>query len=60
MSARNRARARTTVGAALLLGAAWWAGRLVGQHRRARRRLTPDPAFTFSVRHPDAEQELTA
>ena len=59
MATRHRVRVRTTVCGALLLGIAWWAGRLLGQHRRARKRLATEPAFTFSVRHPD-DQELTA
>jgi hypothetical protein len=58
--AARRARARTTVLAAVLLGLAWWAGRVLGQHRRARKQPGVEPAYTFSVRHPDADQELTA
>lgn len=40
MSARGkRAAARTTLGAAILLGLAWYLGKAIGQHRRARRQM---------------------
>jgi hypothetical protein len=30
---------RTTVAVAILLGAVWWLGKAVGQHRRAQRQM---------------------
>lgn len=51
MSARRRARARTTVTVAILLGAAWWLGKAIGQHRRARRQMgVESTAYTYSTR----------
>lgn len=52
MSARGRrARARTTVAVAVLLGAAWVVGKAIGQHRRARRQMGVEPvAYTFQLR----------
>lgn len=48
---RRRAAARTTVGAAVLLGAAWWLGKAIGQHRRARRQMAVEStAYTFEIR----------
>ena len=50
MSARGRrAAARTTLGAAVLLGLAWYLGKAVGQHRRARRQMgVESTAYTFT------------
>lgn len=52
MSARRRrAATRTTVAVALLLGAAWCAGKVIGQHRRARRQMGVESTpYTFQVR----------
>lgn len=50
MSARGRrARLRTTVTMAVLLGAVWWLGKALGQHRRARQQMGVAPT-TFTVR----------
>jgi hypothetical protein len=37
-TAGHRRKARTTVTVAILLAAAWYTGKALGQHRRARRR----------------------
>lgn len=52
MSARGRRRAaRTTVTVALLLGAAWFLGKAMGQHRRARRQMgVESTTYTFQLR----------
>lgn len=52
MSARGRrAAARTTVAVAILLGTAWCLGKVVGQHRRARRQMGVESTlYTFEVR----------
>ena len=52
MSARGRrAAARTTLAAALLLGCAWYMGKALGQHRRARRQMGVESTpYTYPVR----------
>lgn len=52
MSARGRrAAARTTMAVAILLGCAWYTGKIIGQHRRARRQMGVETtAFTYPVR----------
>lgn len=53
MSARGRARVRTTLTAAILLGCAWYLGKAIGQHRRARRQMGVESTLhtvTFSAR----------
>lgn len=52
MSARGRrATARTTVTVAILLGCAWYAGKALGQHRRARRQMGVESVpYTYPIR----------
>ena len=41
----------TGVTAAILLGLAWWMGRAIGQHRRARRQMGVEATlYTVTVR----------
>jgi uncharacterized protein YdgA (DUF945 family) len=57
---RRRAVARTTVTVAILLGCAWYTGKLIGQHRRARRQMGVETtAFTYPIR-PSRTMEVTA
>lgn len=49
----TRRRVSTGVAVAILLGVAWWLGRMMGQHRRARCQMGVAPVTVFPVRPGD-------
>ena len=47
----SRSRVSTGFTTAILLGLAWWLGKAIGQHRRARRQMGVEPVlYTVPVR----------